>query len=58
MEKSVKVGGVLSRFRCYFDMQNAVVDGEAHKKDPCKQIMIKVRVPDTIQRGYQGRSRL
>ena len=34
VKESVKVSGLLSHFRGYFDMQNAVVDGEAHEKHP------------------------
>lgn len=50
--------GVLSGFGCDFDMQDAVVDGEAHKYNPCNQVLVNARTPGEIERRYQGRNQL
>lgn len=43
VKEGVKVRGVLSGFGCDFDMQDAVVDGKAHKDDSCNKVPLKRR---------------
>jgi hypothetical protein len=37
VKEGVKVCGILRGFGRDFDVQNAIVDGEAHEKDTCEQ---------------------
>jgi len=58
VKEGVKVRGVLSGFGCDFDMQDAVVDGKAHKNNSCNQVPVKTKMSGEIKRRYQGRSQL
>jgi len=43
VKEGVKVRGVPSGLGCDLDVQDAVVDGEAHENDTCRQLLVKVR---------------
>ena len=58
VKEGVKVRGIPSGFWCNFDMQDAIVDGEAHKDDPCRRVLVKVRAPGEVKRRYRGRNQL
>ena len=50
--------GILNGFGCDFDVQDAVVDGEAHKDDPYGHVLINARAPGHAKRQYRGRTQL
>ena len=43
VKEGVKVRGVPSGLWRYLDMQDAIVDGETHKNDPCGQLLVKTK---------------
>lgn len=51
VKEGVKVCGIPSGLWCDFGMQDAVVDGETHKNNPCRQPLVKMRDIGPDERG-------
>ena len=51
VKEGVKVRSVLSGFGCDLDMQDTVVDREAHKNYPYTQALVNARNARSKQRG-------